>query len=733
MLQLLSLRRFPAAATLAAALLATIPSAAFAQLYWNAASHFSGSPASYILAPHSASLDIKGSFTIECWVRTDTSGPTHLAELVAKAPHSGAFSTGYELLLDNNRPRVRTNGTTKLIGHTVISPMIWSHVAATFDSASNTFTTYVNGLLDSSFVIAGGAPLSNTDSLFVGTGFNGPYAGDIDEVRIWNRALTQVQIDKNMHTSLSTTGGAYSNMVLSYPFQRPYPLPVGGVTGTDYSGHGNQIAALNNVTPVEQRTTPATYISNNQSLDLDGTGSYAAGPSTAEINITGSFTLECWVFPRLTQPAATVIQKRQGGNAVGYTLYLATGHANVRTNTSTQITSRDSIPAGRWTHIAGVYDAAGTKFMIYLNGRLDTTVTASASPSASTDSLYVGTGFNGPFNGYIDEVRISNYARSAAEIKKYLYCSMDYSNFPPGTTTNAVYSFDGVTWPTDQYGPTLSLFGNAQFSSPAYFSNVPLAPLLRADNLNFPAGFYMKKSAARIPTTGTSGTTLPDSLYIGQNVNISDVKLFVAINHTAEADLQISLISPSHDSVMVDNQRGLAGANDNLITIFNDGADSSIISSSRYMEFGPTIRPQNPLNTAFAGKNAQGYWILKLNDAATADTGRLYSWGIQINNQVLVGVTEPPNGVPGKFRLDQNYPNPFNPSTTIRYALPGTSHVQLVVYDLLGRRVAVLADGQQSAGEHSVRFDAARLASGVYLCRLTAGSFVETKKMMVVK
>jgi hypothetical protein len=59
--------------------------------------------------------------------------------------------------------------------------------------------------------------------------------------------------------------------------------------------------------------------------------------------------------------------------------------------------------------------------------------------------------------------------------------------------------------------------------------------------------------------------------------------------------------------------------------------------------------------------------------------------------------------------------------------------VQLVVYDLLGRRVAVLADGQQSAGEHSGRFDAARLASGVYLCRLTAGSFVETKKMMVVK
>ena len=468
--------------------------------------------------------------------------------------------------------------------------------------------------------------------------------------------------------------------------------------------------------------------------DLDGTaGSYAGGPNTAEINITGSFTLECWVFPRLTQSAATLIQKRQGGNSVGYTLYLAGGHADLRTNSSTQIVSRDSVPAGRWTHIAGVYDATGTKFMIYLNGRLDTTVVASAPPVTSSDSLFVGSGFNGPFNGYIDEVRISNYARTAADIRNYLNCSIDYSNLPPASTTNVVYGFDGSTVPTDWYGPTLSLFGNAHFSAPAYFGNVPLAPLLRADNLNFPAGFYIKKSAARIPTGTTQGVTLPDSLSISQNVTISDIKLFVALNHTAESDLQISLISPSHDSVMVDNRQSLAGANDNLITIFNDGADSSILSSYNYQEFGPTIRPQSPLNAAFAGKNAQGTWILKVNDAAAGDTGRLYSWGIQINNQVLVGVTEPQNAVPGKFRLDQNYPNPFNPSTTIRYALPGASHVQLVVYDLLGRRVAVLADEQQSAGEHSVRFDATRFASGVYLCRLTAGSFVETKKMMVVK
>jgi hypothetical protein len=89
--------------------------------------------------------------------------------------------------------------------------------------------------------------------------------------------------------------------------------------------------------------------------------------------------------------------------------------------------------------------------------------------------------------------------------------------------------------------------------------------------------------------------------------------------------------------------------------------------------------------------------------------------------------------LPAEFALEQNFPNPFNPSTTIRYALPEAAQVRLEVYTVAGQRVAVLASGEQRAGWHTVAFDGSSLASGVYIYRLEAGGFVQTRKLMLIK
>ena len=88
---------------------------------------------------------------------------------------------------------------------------------------------------------------------------------------------------------------------------------------------------------------------------------------------------------------------------------------------------------------------------------------------------------------------------------------------------------------------------------------------------------------------------------------------------------------------------------------------------------------------------------------------------------------------PEAFRLEENWPDPFNPSTEIRFALPQASDVQLAVYDLLGREVARLVSGPLGAGQHTVRFDASALASGMYLYRIEAGAFTETRRMTLLK
>ena len=89
--------------------------------------------------------------------------------------------------------------------------------------------------------------------------------------------------------------------------------------------------------------------------------------------------------------------------------------------------------------------------------------------------------------------------------------------------------------------------------------------------------------------------------------------------------------------------------------------------------------------------------------------------------------------IPGQYRLDQNYPNPFNPTTTISYNLPRAGKVTLRVYDVLGRQVRELASGTKPAGTYEVSFDATSLPSGIYLYRLRAGKYVETKRMVIVK
>ena len=102
--------------------------------------------------------------------------------------------------------------------------------------------------------------------------------------------------------------------------------------------------------------------------------------------------------------------------------------------------------------------------------------------------------------------------------------------------------------------------------------------------------------------------------------------------------------------------------------------------------------------------------------------------------EIVTTATEGEADVPTDFALAQNYPNPFNPTTAISFSLPRPSDVTLSVYNMLGQRVATLADNKRYAqGRHGVIFDATGLSSGVYLYRLDAEGFISTKTMLLVQ
>jgi len=83
--------------------------------------------------------------------------------------------------------------------------------------------------------------------------------------------------------------------------------------------------------------------------------------------------------------------------------------------------------------------------------------------------------------------------------------------------------------------------------------------------------------------------------------------------------------------------------------------------------------------------------------------------------------------------LRQNYPNPFNPATIVTYSIPAEQQVRVYVYDILGREVAALVNERVPAGVHTVRFDGVGLSSGVYIYRITAGDFMQTRRMMLLR
>ncbi|MEO8666748.1 MAG: LamG-like jellyroll fold domain-containing protein, partial [Ignavibacteria bacterium] len=389
------------------------------------------------------------------------------------------------------------------------------------------------------------------------------------------------------------------------------------------------------ITFLDQSNRPSTTIAPNESADLDGVDDYISGNDNSNVSPVSGITLEAWIFPKSVSSTQTIIFKGvPGGSAVNYRLRLIGSSLNAIVDGNSTATFPNSIPANVWTHAAFTYEGSSGRYFLYINGnRTGTGVITAGAITDGSDSLRIGSsGIPGNnFFGLVDEVRISNYAKTQVEIQRYLFQSIDNGNEPHSGLVNVCYNLDGYAYDNADSGPRLNFVSGAGFSHAGATDNQPVSPIDREDPMNFSDGFNLKFSGKRIPFAGITGVVI-DSFDICLDTIITDINLFVGINHTAEEELEIQLVGPGGESVLVYDNQSLVSNSDNIITIFDDNADSSISNNGRYVSFAPAIRPKNNLNTIFAGKNTGGIWKLVVNDLSGSGVGRISGWGMQFNN-----------------------------------------------------------------------------------------------------
>lgn len=729
-----------------------ISSGLFSQYYYNQYAVFDGVD-DYMSTPAQAELNLDTAFTIEGWVYLqDTVG---VNKTILSTVNSGQ-SNGYAVLIQGssssptNAGKLQLNlngGNNNLLqtAGTRFALNAWTHFSVNFRnvaSGNDTVRFHINGTLIQSFV-TNIQPLSNSgDPMRVGDcytpgNFSNGLRGRIDDLRIFKVAKLTNLIANDRGIPLNFGLITDVNWLAASNYYRQL------CAAWNFDGVGNDpVGTANNLTPSNGAGYSGNFFSpdnyRNQSnfyLRYPGGSWLAAGDGSGSVfDLDTACTIEAWVYidAYRAQPQ-TIISK--GTSSYSYIFAISSNPSNspvfILNSGSKIIQSTKRILPRVWTHVAATYRSGTGELALFLNGELDTNrILSSGNISVSDDSVYIGRSLFGEYMyGSIDGVKISKFAKSSADIKNFLFTSVDNLNVTGNPQLQCSYNFEGNTFDNINFNnpfiPKVNVFYERlnNLSGAAGYSQ---APIVRqsANDPGFPvSAYYMNQGRFHIG----NGTTVRDSILISGVSGANRVTVAVMMNHTSVNDLTLNLRAPNGTSVNF--HAGTGSTNNDIMTIYDDLADS--LASITLAPFSMRCRPVNPLS-ALPQTGQNGYWRLSVTDAAgNVDSGRVFMWGIKFLS--VVGISEINNNIPGKFYLDQNYPNPFNPVTNIEFGIHKAGDVDITVFDITGRKIETLVSSFLNHGNYRLNWNASSYSSGVYFIKSTFSGIILTRKMLLIK
>jgi hypothetical protein len=247
--------------------------------------------------------------------------------------------------------------------------------------------------------------------------------------------------------------------------------------------------------------------------------------------------------------------------------------------------------------------------------------------------------------------------------------------------------------------------------------------------------------------TGPGGSFIPGEHFIVKMRGFNNTDDIVNIAIAGDATNLIQAVSPNiakydewrninilSDSTIFNTTVRWNGNNASMVTVGNDVLISSSLGDVTGSGGGLGSTDNFPGLGTVRAKCDIAELMVYDTVLSNADRLAIENYLDHKYNITITGINDPKDLIiPERFILSQNYPNPFNPSTTINFSVPSSEFVRLKVYDILGNEVATLVNEEKPTGSYEVNFDASSLSTGVYFYKLQAGSFIETKKMILLR